>query len=256
MKKNITFFVQNNYVTKLTAPVAIYARKNEFNLIDISSHSNLNINDCGIDWSEHNKVIPYGSVQFVQKLMSSSLAKHVHYNNSFETYIWTEHFKHHSLNFDGMNIKKNEVSDFLKNNQYHIRPSIVDKAFPGSVFNLDNWAKLLEERNLEDNLDCWISPVKEILAEWRCWIIDGKVIQISQYRENNKMYLKNETNIEIFNIATSFLSIFIPHPCVVMDIALTNNGYKLIEFNPINSSGWYAANIDNILDNLVKYTQK
>jgi len=46
-----------------------------------------------------------------------------------------------------------------------------------------------------------------------------------------------------------------PSIAFVIDIVLTNNGYKIIEINNINSAGLYDANIMKIIEaiNLIKY---
>jgi hypothetical protein len=46
------FFVQNNRVERLTAPVAIYARANGIDLEDYSSSASLNVDTIGIDWAQ------------------------------------------------------------------------------------------------------------------------------------------------------------------------------------------------------------
>jgi hypothetical protein len=33
-----------------------------------------------------------------------------------------------------------------------------------------------------------------------------------------------------------------------MDVAMTADGYKVIEFNPVHGSGWYAVDIAHVLE--------
>lgn len=47
--------------------------------------------------------------------------------------------------------------------------------------------------------------------------------------------------------AKDMLNIYQPERAFVLDIAITLFGPKIIEVNNINSSGFYAANVENIV---------
>ncbi|WP_199028844.1 hypothetical protein [Ralstonia sp. ASV6] len=66
MSESVAIFVQNNYVERLTAPVAIFARAAGITLYDRSSTTNFDPDDCGIDWTGFRFVLTYGSVQFLR----------------------------------------------------------------------------------------------------------------------------------------------------------------------------------------------
>jgi len=70
------------------------------------------------------------------------------------------------------------------------------------------------------------------------------------------MQVRRETRLEIVEAARRLANRYLPTPCVVLDIALTDSGYKLVEFNPINSSGWYAADIGSVLDEWIAWSRK
>lgn len=247
--KKTAFFVQNNLVDKLTAPVAIYAREQGHPVEDRSCSADLNPDDCGIDWQQYACVLPYGSIQFIKILKNSSLSRFIlHDEETFSTAKWSAIFDKNVLNAGGRAINASDIDALLRRDgPMHLRPDSVDKAFSGGVYDPDSWSKTILNKALADDLVCWASPVQPIKAEWRCWVIGGTVIEISQYRRNEQMSLSRETNNEIFEVAQGLADIYLPAPCVVLDIALTENGYKLIEFNPIHCSGWYAGNVNNVL---------
>lgn len=91
-----------------------------------------------------------------------------------------------------------------------------------------------------------ISKPRNIQAEWRWFIIDGKIVDGSMYRSRGQLILKKEDNIECIKEAQKFADIWLPDSCVCMDLALVDDEMKVIEFNCINSSGFYDNDIDKI----------
>lgn len=247
--KKPAFFVQNNLVDRLTAPVAIYAREHGHPIEDRSCSSELDPDNCDIDWGQYSCVLPYGSVQFIRIIKKSSLSRFIlHDEPLFSTEKWSRIFDKNVLNAAGRAINVSDIDALLRRDgPMHLRPDSVDKAFSGGVYDHDSWLNTVSTRALPRDLICWASPTQHIIAEWRCWVIGGTVIEVSQYRRNEQMSLSRETNNEIFEVAQGLADIYLPAPCVVLDIALTENGYKLIEFNPIHCSGWYAGNVNNVL---------
>lgn len=246
---SLAFFVQNNHVERVTVPVATYAHSRGIALEDRSSGQGFNPDDCGIDWTQYDVVLPYGSVQFLRRLKKSSLARFVlHDEVAFATSTWAPLFGDDALNGGGRVVSAAEVASLLERGAQHLRPDRVDKAFTGGVFDCDAWKQQQAERALEDTLVCWASPLQDIQAEWRCWVVGGSIVEISQYRKAGQMARHVETSSEVWTVAQSFANRYVPAPCVVMDIAMTPTGYKLIEFNPLHGSGWYAARVDTVLD--------
>jgi hypothetical protein len=113
------------------------------------------------------------------------------------------------------------------------------------------WNVLFEQRQLQKDLVCWVSPSQSLFAEWRCWVVGGRVVEVSQYRANDAMCVRRETAQEVHSAAHQLANLHLPAPCVVMDIALNPTGFKVVEYNPIHSSGWYAANIEIVLEPLL-----
>jgi hypothetical protein len=250
------FFVQNNHVEKLTAPVAVYARSHGIALEDRSSFVGFDPNDCGIDWKAYDVVLPYGSVQFVQKLKKCSLAPFVlHDESCFATSVWVDQLGSDTLNQNGCLTTVDDVENMLRSGAKHLRPDKEDKAFVGGIFDLCKWNEIRSSRGLAGDLSCWASPIQIIDKEWRCWVVGGKIVEISKYRESGHMALEQEKNPEIWEVAQRFANQYLPAPCVVLDIAEVSGNYKVIEFNPIHCAGWYAARIEVVLDAWVEWSK-
>lgn len=258
MKNPPCFFVQNNYVERITVPVANYARGAGLCLEDRSSFAEFDADDCGIDWSTYGHILPIGSVQFLRKLKKSkSLAAHIHHDDySFSATTWKERLGALMLNEVGQVVLAGDVPELLAGGALHVRPNAVDKAFHAKVFSLGSWAEMRTDRGIADGLDCWASPAKEINGEWRCWFVGHTLVEISRYRKDGAMARMRGAPAEVVEFASTIAVTWLPAECVVMDIALTPDGPRVLEFNPIHGSGWYAADVPTVLEAWLAWSQR
>jgi hypothetical protein len=83
-----------------------------------------------------------------------------------------------------------------------------------------------------------LAPLTEIFSEYRFLVVDGEVVTGSQYK-----------------YAQSMVDLWNPNRAFAIDIALTKNGYKVIEINSINSAGFYHCDIGKFVNaiNNMKY---
>jgi hypothetical protein len=254
----VAFLVQNNYVLHMTIPAARYVWNTPYDLIDRSSFKEFNVTDCDVNWDDYDVIIPFGSVQFIRNMRGTPIEKHMFFREeSFHTDKWIRAFRDEALNSEGVKLDVECINLLFKtyvDNTYHIRPNSEDKAFIANVFTAESWREIVEQRELSEDLQCFISPVSDIMEEYRCWIVGGKVIEVSRYRANGEMAIDHiEADTETWREAQRLADIHLPEQCIVMDIASTANGYKFVEFNSIHSSGWYAGNVKTIFDSLVQW---
>jgi hypothetical protein len=254
--KRICILVQNNLVERLTAPVAYWARERGLTLMDVSSSANLDLDKCEIDWSNFDCVIPYGSTQFLQKVAQSTVKENLGYAiDAFAAKTWSKKVGSDLLNAEGFEMT---CADFVRlleanNKMYHARPADGTKKFNGGVFDANAWKKLVDERKISEVQVCYVSKQQKIKSEWRVWIVNNEVVETSQYREDDSMMVARVSNETVFIAAEKVIEKWLPGKSVVVDFALLEDGScKVIEFNPIFSSGWYAADHRKILDALLE----
>lgn len=252
------FLLQNNYfdqIGRLIQPCLDFCNKNDHQFIDRSLTDTFDPEKVGIDWNTVPGVVIYGSVGWIKRCADSALAPWTFYDRQrFAATSWAPAFGENALNGNGEVQTVSEITRRLERGErVHIRPNRDDKAFNGAVYDIASWENMLKLRHerhqtLPDSqLECWASPVKEIEAEYRCWFIDNALIDVSMYRNNGELCLQRETSDEVLKAATDLAAKHLPIATIVMDIAKTQDGYKVIEFNPINSSGWYAASTETVL---------
>jgi hypothetical protein len=255
MMKQPCFFVQNNWIERTTAPVAEFARQAGIALEDRSSTSAFDPEDCGIDWTQYHPVIPYGSAQFLRKLKQSLLAPFVlHEEEWFAASIWQDKLGEQMLNAEGTTVPAAAVPVMLEEALLHVRPNSEDKAFHAQVFDTSDWAAVVQEGAISPDLLCWVSPVKELLAEWRCWIVGGDLVEVSLYRCMGEKARKQGAPADVLAFVQDVARQWLPAPCVVIDVASTPDGLRVLEFNPIQGSGWYAANPAKVLQPFLDWT--
>lgn len=226
------FFVQNNFVERLTIPVARFSHARGVSVQDRSCSSGFDPLACGVDWSEHRPVLPYGSVQFMRKLKAAGpLSRYVHHEEvRFSAQAWQEQLPC-MLNAQGWVVLVQDVASTLADAPAHVRPLQEDKAFTAALLSADQWQALAQERNLSPDLPCWVSPAKDIFSEWRLWLIGGAVVGASRYRHAGALALELGAPEDVRQLARAVAAAWLPALCVGMDVALTPQGLKVVEMN-------------------------
>lgn len=148
------------------------------------------------------------------------------------------------------------------NQTWFVRPSEDLKQFAGQVMEAQECADWFKDAmacessgsyKLEPDTKVVIAEPKNLQAEWRWFVVGGKVVSGSMYRREGQMYLQRETDEATIREAQMLADKWLPDPCCVMDLALVNNEVKVIEFNCINSSGFYDNDVVAVFKALYDY---
>ncbi len=165
-----------------------------------------------------------------------------------------------------------EAVEFLdkqnKDGLWFTRPSHDLKEYSGAVLPAKEIKDMLESRTsshpssgtyyLDPNTPVILTSVKPIQAEWRWFICGGEIVSGSMYRAHGQLRKLREMDDEVIREAQSLADKWLPHECVVMDTCVVegSDSVKVVEFNCINSSGFYDHDIPTIFDRLWKSTVK
>ena len=194
-------------------------------------------------------VIPYGSTTLMRIALQRGWTG-LFYNDQFQVPVWSIH-RSDMLNEDaGFCTAKEAKHRFQCASPGHwfVRPTEDFKAFSGTVGTAQELAKLMEGGegstfNFTPDTMVAISEAKDIQCEWRYFIVDGEVITGSLYRGAGESYIKREDDDNELRVAQVMADIWLPHPTCVMDVALTEEGRRVIEFNCLNASGIYDHDV-------------
>lgn len=143
------------------------------------------------------------------------------------------------------------------------RPLDDSKHFAGGIYDLNHMIRLYrntmalndEERLLglsPDSLIVCASPT-DILAEYRTWFVDGKLVTASQYKLGDLVAHSADVSEDVLNFAQDMAEIWQPDRAFVLDICRIEAGLRILEVNTINAAGFYAADVFKIWDAIQQY---
>ena len=136
--------------------------------------------------------------------------------------------------------------------RFFIRPVYDLKTFSGNIMEKNDLITLQQKiikstTYIDGNQKIVIAPLQTINAEYRFWVVDGKIVTSSLYKSRQQPLLSDQVASHISGYAQKQVDIWQPNRAFVMDIADTPNGLKIIEINAINSSALYACNIEKLI---------
>ena len=211
--------------------------------------------------------LPYGSTLLTMLTCNNGFDWRGNYFNpvTFDSSMWN--YNRNDMlnggNLRGTTMMISDAIEFLKKqdpkSMWFTRPCEDLKQYSGQVIQADECIKWFNDAmqcessgsyKLEPTTGVVIAEPRNIQAEWRWFIVDGQVISGSMYRREGQLYKKNESDIATINEAQQLANVWLPHRNCVMDVALVDNEVKVLEFNTINSSGFYDHDIEAIVSAL------
>lgn len=170
-------------------------------------------------------------------------------NDNFNVDLWLAQLGSELLNHD-ITCGTLAGVDAGQQASFFIRPAEDNKAFDGMVMDretLADWRRDPARAHLQQ-MQVVVSPVKAIYREYRLFIVGGEVVTGSVYRIGGRAEISPHVEDDVLAYARSIIARWTPAESFVMDVCLTQDGLNVIEFNNINSSGFYAINVPKYVD--------
>jgi hypothetical protein len=137
-----------------------------------------------------------------------------------------------------------------------VRPTNDSKYFAGRVFPRDEFMAW-QSRVCELKLDYGNSLTPETLiqlshprvihAEYRFWIVKGQIVTKSLYKRGDRVFYAPEVDERFDRYVIERIREWSPHDTFVIDVCDTPEGIKIVEINTLNSSGFYAADVQRLV---------
>ena len=200
-----------------------------------------------------DEVMVFGSV--VMSKIAKKYGWHTFLNDNFDLEVWTEKYKGYLLNEYLI-----WTLDYLENSPLNfyagifIRPISDDKSFNGQVLDTSYVSiynfihDLYNSGYATPETKIALSSVKHIEKEYRFYVVDGWIQASSQYKMNGKFTSAECTDAGAELFAEEMINIWQPARAFVLDVALVEGEYKVIEIGNINHAGFYKANVRNIVE--------
>lgn len=167
------------------------------------------------------------------------------------------------LNHDMKILKPTEVSDFVKDQGWEfffVKPDTDAKEFPGMICDQAKYPFFIEGivANMWDKHDfnVAVSSLKELGIEWRIPVVDGKIVDYSIYRQWQKVMPSREIYQEVLDFTEKAISLHNPALAYFIDVAQVGKELKVVEYTGFNSAGFYACDVNNIVDAINKMVMK
>jgi hypothetical protein len=181
-------------------------------------------------------------------------------NHDFAVYA-PKYGMENMLNGDGAVISfTDEIPNEFDYVEFFARPTKDTKAFSGQLFSRKAWleyvdtCKANDTASILDESKVLLAPIKTIYQEVRCWVVGGKIVTASRYRLGKSPAIENyDQEMHYINFAQEMADIYQPAEAFVMDICDTEQGLKIVELNCINTSGFYKANMNALVESIENY---
>lgn len=211
-----------------------------------------NKGELSIPVSRRNDVFVFGSVRAARLATNENWIPGSYYGNNHDFQIYKEFYKENLLNYTSKVQRITHNIDFLPNEMKFIRPTRDSKEFQGAVYTKNKWDDVVErisEKYLGviPPINIQVNKTQTIYKEARIWIVNGKVITSSYYKFGNTVEWSENVEPEGLEFAQKMVDIYQVAPAFVMDICLTPYGWKIVEINCINCSGFYQGDLQKIV---------
>lgn len=187
----------------------------------------------------------------------------------FNFNVQMKHWGEHMLNADAV-VSRFEDAAFTEDVMF-IRPIEDSKVFAGTVMDsaeFEEWQRkvcVLEEdfgTSLSRDTLIQVCRPKKIHAEYRFWIVDQRIVTSSLYKRGDRVIYSPDVDPHVTAFANKILrtkdnrtSITLstenegwrPHDAWCLDVCETPDGMRVVEIGTINSCGFYAANMTDLV---------
>lgn len=263
--KKTRWIVQNNLISQVDfnkIKEACNELDVEMESIEIIPFSN-NIPPIVID--DHINIY-YGATTFMYEVYNKfNKPKGLFFDSStFSMKNYLSTYGRHMLSSDAITTTFKDFSsaEHKDDDLFFVRPDADDKSFNGEVRTFYDIKHFIENAIKVDNViltedtKILVGEPYNIKKEWRNFIVNGKVVSSSLYRQNFKLK-KDGNNIPLDMVAfvEDRCKEYTPHDVFVMDVALCGDEYYIIECGCFNSVGFYHSDVKKIIKEVDKFVK-
>lgn len=211
--------------------------------------------------TDRKDVFFFGSVNGAQVAAKKGWSPGCLYNENHDFEKYAPHWWDDMLNKDGYIIEAGDPIPEKLPHVFFARPTKDTKVFSGQLFTKDGWENYVKELkeggslgHITSQTKILMAPIKDnIQQEIRCWIVDGQIVTMSQYKIGKRVVYQNQDNNEEVTIfVNKLLRKYQPAKAFVLDVCLYQDEYYVVEVNCINCSGFYDGDMSKLIQSLEK----
>lgn len=253
-------FTERNYYLILDYIKKIGSTYDIVSIIPFTDDIKKRVDDEFVDFEIDSKnIFCFGSVKFAHISAKKGWHPGSMFNDSHDFSVYSKYYGENLLNYNNITQKLSDEVPHSMLPMFFARPCKDTKIFSGGVFLKDSWVEMVDHILTNKNRDIssdevMFSTLKNIAYETRCWIVNGKVVTMSEYKRGRHVIYNNvDDNLILKEKVQKLVDIYQPAKAFVMDVCeLVENPdeLKIVEINCINCSGFYNGDMLKVLDEL------
>lgn len=202
--------------------------------------------------NKRKDVFVFGSVRAARLACDKEWTPGSFYGKNHDFQIYKDYYKKNLLNYDSL---LKDIADPIvwePNEVKFIRPTKDSKVFNGKLYSKIKWedtVQMVKEKYLGvmPPVTIQVSSPKKIYKEARVWIVDGRVVTSSYYKFGDNVAWTEDVEPEGLEFAQNMANLYKVAKAFVMDICLTPDGWKIVEINCVNCSGFYRGDLQKLV---------
>ncbi|MBE7114350.1 DUF4343 domain-containing protein [Bacillus paranthracis] len=195
------------------------------------------------NFTNGHMVVVYGSKTLSDIAKTMGLYPGTFHNENFEFDVFRGWLGNELVNHDFVCGELQELTPIA--DKFFIRPTGNTKLFTGQVVTREEFLDWQERENREgspyEGQRLMMSPVRELLSEYRFFVVNQRVITGSSYQVNGKPDVTKPISGSLLNYVEGRVFEFWVADSYVIDVAETPDGFKVVEYNNTNTSGLYGC---------------
>jgi hypothetical protein len=197
-------------------------------------------------------VFVFGSVRAARLATQMEWTPGSFYGKNHDFQIYKDHYRKNLLNYDSLLKDIEDPIVWEPNEIKFIRPTKDSKVFNGKLYSKIKWedtVQMVKEKYLGvmPPVTIQVTSPKKIYKEARIWIVDGKIVTSSYYKFGDNVAWTEDVEPEGLEFAQRMVDLYKVAPAFVMDICLTPDGWKIVEINCVNCSGFYRGDLQKLV---------
>lgn len=174
-----------------------------------------------------------------------------YFDDNLDYRLLLKYYGKRMLNHDAQIAPMNEAR--MTGSVAFVRPVSDDKQFAGQLMTNTEFAEWQQRvialdgdstyTTLTGNDLIVMASPKAMYAEYRFYVVDGRVITGSLYKRGDRVYYDAQVDKRVLDFVQECADTWCPNRAFCLDVAETPDGLKVLEINAINSSGFYACDM-------------
>ena len=191
--------------------------------------------------TEDEPVVVYGGHRFLEDVVRiyPHLERGVYHGPEvLGSVAVTDHLGEMCLNHGARLVRREDITRrLLAGERVFARPALCEKAFPGKVWG----PKDVETSRNWSDVDIIMNEPVSIIAEYRFVVVAGEIVTGSQYARGGRTDIRSDTDPVCRDMAAEAVSLYAPCDAFICDVAETEDGPKIVEYNSFSAAGLYAC---------------